>query len=411
MARLRDLYYDPSAPLEKSRRRLRRAGLDPVALDHRAGVAAAHRDRAAGDGERPERGRCRPSPASASRRHPLPRAGEGGGKYGAHQPAARPAKTRARSRRACARRARGHGRIRRADECEHVACRAQSPRRHHRVAVALDRAHRQDVRSLRRARGLEAAGQEAAGQDLRARERRDAGGAADDAGDFEGRVQPAALKGGAFRGRFFAGMSARRPETILRRATCISCRVLFMKSTSPSSSIVSRPFVRPAMIVSFLATMQRSTSAISRSICLRPADMGWNVPEEASRHSTLHYRLKRAETAGFVPAVPIVPPKVRSRSSGYFLLALVPPMSPDEVDAAPVPAPLVVAPALLAAGGSPGLPATKLPVPCGPVFGVPPAVPCAKAGPAAMSPATTRAKVIFMISKSSNEGSGVPPKM
>ena len=28
-----------------------------------------------------------------------------------------------------------------------------------------------------------------------------------------------------------------------------------------------------------------------------------------------------------------------------------------------------------------------------------------------MSSATTRAKVVFMISKSSNEGSGVPPKM
>src|SRR6476469_4361584 len=44
MARLRDR---PLNPAGKSRRRLRRAGLDPVALDHRAGLAAAHRDRAA----------------------------------------------------------------------------------------------------------------------------------------------------------------------------------------------------------------------------------------------------------------------------------------------------------------------------------------------------------------------------
>src|SRR3954447_2016475 len=79
-------------------------------------------------------------------------------------------------------------------------------------------------------------------------------------------------------------------------------------------------------------------------------------------------------------------------------------MSPDEVELAPAPAPLVVAPGLVGSPGLPatklpepsGLPATKLPVPCGPVFAVPPAV-WAKAGATARSPAARSANLrVFM---------------
>ena len=54
----------------------------------------------------------------------------------------------------------------------------------------------------------------------------------------------------------------------------------------------------------------------------------------------------------------------------YFLLLLVLPMSPDEVELAAPPGPPVFVPErpVVGAPGSPGLPETKLPVPCGPVF-------------------------------------------